>query len=347
MSGKGQYQQEKEKNPKLYERAISEIDTFLSQKSFIGRFSKVKKRHIKFEQEKQAVLKLICKSEATAKAAMANPQSVADAMIDAARIGITLYPTLGYAYLVPESFADRPSIQLVIGYKGLEQLALKSKTVKQITTELVHANDTFRRGMNKDGSTWVEFEMARGDRGKLEGGYCRALLANGTQHVEWMSVNEIDGCEAAATAKQRGKKPASWSGAFRPEMQKKCVVRRASKHWVIDDDFAGVLETLDRLDPMDFDARQEKDDAPAEEVLVLTGEHKAEIVKQLADRNVDADKANGWIEKQCEAFGYKDGSANCPDSRWEEVRDKLIARADNIAKLLAEQQKKDEGEVAE
>lgn len=345
MSGKGQYQQERERNPKLYERAISELDAYLSQKSVIGRFSKLKKKHIKFDQEKQAVLKLICKSESIAKAAMANPQSVVDAMIDAARIGITLYPTLGYAYLVPETFADKPSVQLVIGYKGLEQLALKTKTVKQITTELVYSNDTFKRGMNKDGSTWVEFEQARGERGKLEGGFCRAILANGTMHIEWMSAKEIDGCEAAAKIKNRGKASPSWSGPFRPEMQKKCIVRRAAKHWVIDEEFAGVLETMDRLDPMDFDTRQEQEDTPAEPVIVLIGEHKAEIVKLLAERNVDEAKANGWIEKQCEAFGYKDGSAECPDERWEEVRDKLVARADNIAKLLAEQQQREDGEL--
>lgn len=339
MPKKGPYQAERERNPELYGEAMSVVEAKLKQHSFIGRFSKTKKRHIKFEQEKQAVLKLICKSESTARAAIANPDSVADAMLDAARIGITLYPTLGYAYLVPEKFADKPSVQLVIGYKGLENLALASKTVRQITTELVYANDTFRRGMNKDGSSWVEFEMARGDRGQMEGGFCRALLANGTQHVEWMSRKEIDGCEAAAKAKQ-GKTPASWSGAFRPEMQKKCIVRRASKHWVLDDDFAKVLETLDRLDPMDFNARQEES-APAEAVVVLTAEHKAEIIKELAQRNVDDDKANGWVEKQCEALGYKDGSAEFPDERWEEIKTKLIARADNIAKLLAEQAKPD------
>lgn len=342
MPKKGRYQAEREKNPDLYGEAMAVIEAKLKQHAVIGRFSKAKKRHIKFEQEKQAVLKLICKSESTARAAIANPDSVIDAMLDAARIGITLYPTLGYAYLVPETFAERPSIQLVIGYKGLENLALASKTVKQITTELVYKNDTFRRGMNRDGSAFAEFEMARGERGELEGGFCRAILANGTQHVEWMSRKEIDGCQAAATAKQH-KTPASWSGPFRPEMQKKCIVRRASKHWVLDDDFAKVLETIDRLDPMDFNTRQEG--APAEPVTVLTDEHREEIVKALAERNVDGDKANGWIEKQCEALGYKDGASGFPDDRWEEIKTKLIARADNIAKLLAEQAKTDDGEV--
>lgn len=345
MGGKGQYQAEKQRNPKLYEEAIAQIDEYLSQKKVTGRFSKRKQRHIKFDQEKQAVLKLICKSEKTAITAMGNPESLVDALIESASLGISLHPSLGYAYLVPETFGDKPSIGLVIGYKGLEQLALKTRTVKQITTELVYSNDKFRRGMKEDGSTFVDFEAARGVRDELEGGFCRALMSNGTMHIEWMSANELEGCKAAATRKQGGT-PASWSGDFRGEMYKKCIVRRAAKHWIIDDEFAAVLATMDRLDPMDFSP--EKEAPPVEEVVTLTDEHH-KIIKGilLNEKHMNIEQINGWIERQSEAFGYKGGSAELPDARWEELRDRLVARADNMIKLQQEKvAEKDTGEVS-
>lgn len=317
----------------VYERAKEVVGNALSNRQVSGRFSKLKKKGIRFEQEKQAALTHICRSIKSAEAATENPESVIEAVIESASIGLTLYPPLGYAYLTPQYAAGRNNIVLVVGYRGLEYLAKKSGTVKQITTELVYANDTFRRGMNKDGSTFVEFEQARGDRGKLEGGYCRAFLANDTMHVEWMDSDELAGCEAAAAAKQNGT-PASWSGAFRGEMQKKCIVRRAAKHWILEDEFIRLMALMDKLDPMDFDKTNEEE-APA--VVPLSEDHKREIVEKLAELAVDGYKAAGWIERQCEALGFPNGSEGCPDAQWETVRDKLVARAENMARARAEQ----------
>lgn len=315
----------------IYENARKVVGEILGRRQVSGSFTRVKKKGIKFEQERNSVLAHITRSVKAAQAAIDNPQSVIDAMFECASIGLTLYPQLNYAYLTPQFSGGRNGITLVVGYRGMEYLAKKSGTVKQITTELVYSNDTFRRGMNRDGSTYVEFEQARGERGDLEGGFCRAILANDTMHIEWMSVDEIDGCEAAATAKQNGT-PASWTGAFRGEMQKKCIVRRAAKHWIMDEDFVRLLDLMDKLDPMEFNRPEDEEE---KHVDPITEKHKAAIVEKLAEWGVDGYKAAGWIERQCEALGFPNGSLGCPDAQWELVRDKLIARAENMKKAMA------------
>lgn len=325
---RGEYKA-KEKKPQLYDEAKRVVEAVLDKRT-IGAFSKRKRGTVRWDVEKQAVLRAVCKEERIAEAAIANPESVKEAMLTAAGLGITLHHTLGYAYLVPETFADRPGVGLVVGYKGLEQLALKSGTVKNIQTDLIYSNDTFRRGMNRDGTSWVEHEPSRGDRGVLEGAFCRAILANGTNYVEFMDVDEINACESAADAKQGGYAKA-WKGPFRKEFQKKSVVRRAAKHWILEGEFAEHLKKLDELEPMDFDAVNTNKRAPAPvepEVTTLTDAHKQAIIQQLGNEfDMPADQSAGWIERQCEAWGHPAGSKTYADANWEKVRDALVARA--------------------
>lgn len=326
----------RDKNPKLYENArdaVWKVIGGMEGKPFQGAWAKCKRGNLNLNTEREAALRGICKTEYAAKVALANPKSVAQAIKDAAALGLTLHQTLGYAYLVPETFGDVPAISLVVGYKGLEQMALRSRTVLNIQTELVYSNDTFRRGMNRDGESWVEFEQNRGERGDLEGGFCRAILANKTIHVEWMTRDEIDACEAAADHKQNGCAK-SWKGPFRVEFQKKSIVRRAAKHWQLEGQFADDLKKLDELEPMNFDREPTKPEETA--VEMLTDQHKQDILVALDGYDFPQDQLSGWIERQCEAWGHPKGSATYPDAGWEKLRDTLKVRAENVKKLREE-----------
>lgn len=321
--------------PSVFDEAKEKVAASLDR-SVVGAWSKRKKGNLRWETEKEAVLRAIIKTEKAARAALNNPGSVVLAMLDCASLGLTLHHTLGYAYLTPETIGGKMAISLTVGYKGLEQLALRSKTVTNIATELVYEKDSFRRGMNRDGSNWVEFEPARGDRGRLEGGYCRAILANGTMHVEWMTGAEIDACEAAAEDRNGG---GGWKGPFYGEFQKKSIVRRASKHWELEGDLAEELKILDRLEPMNFDNLKPRESAPpAEEtVTVLSAEHRQEIINKLGNEyDISADKVGDWIEKQCEAWGHPAGSKTFADAGWEKLYEALKGRAERVKKAREE-----------
>lgn len=313
----------------IYERADAAVMPILKDRQTSGRFSKLKSRPLKWEAERQFVLQLIHRDEKLAAAVAENPASLALAMIDMAILGVSLSPVRGHAYLVPQSVKGVNGVTALLSYKGLENLALTSKTVKSIQTELVYSKDAFRRGSNDTGA-FVEFEMARGDRGILEGAYCRAKLDNDEVHVEWMTADELDGCHAAATAKQ-GKEPFAWRGKFKGEMQKKCVVRRAAKHWVLTEGFENAIKSMDAADPMSF----EPDNEATALVTLLSDEHLALIRDALREAGLTDDHANHWLEMQAKAWGHA-GLEFYPDDGWERLRDALLQRKDKVDKLQAE-----------
>jgi recombination protein RecT len=307
----------------VYEKARASAEMLFKDRSLSGRFSKLKTAPLKWDSEKSFALQQVMKNEYLAATVVANPLSLVNSMIDVASLGVSLSPTRGHAYLIPENIAGRPTVTVVVGYKGLEHLVLSSKSVRSIATELVYANDTFERGI-RDGVPYADFKMARGDRGALEGGFCMAKLANGEMHVEWMSVEDIEGCHQAAIKKQKGKDPFTWTGPFKPEMQKKCIVRRASKHWVLPDNLVAALAMIDKAEPMDF---SEPEDTMA--VQIITEEHDAAVRKPLLELGMERDHITIWMDRQVQAWGHK-GIDTYPDDGWERLRDALLERHQKV-----------------
>lgn len=303
----------------------------LGDRKVSGRFSRLKNAPLKWDAERSYAIQLIEKSDQLQEALRDNPQSLVNAMLDIATYGVSLSPTLSHAYLIPQRVNGIQTVTAIISYRGLEAQVLKSGTVKAIQTELVYSNDRFRRGQGPHGP-FVEFEMARSNRGLLEGGFCWSMNATGIPHVEWMDVKELLGCERAAELKQK-KKPITWTGPFKAEMQKKCIVRRASKHWVIADHLVKAFEQMDRIEPMTFDAL-EADPQMAEAIVVITNEHKAEIVKAVTDKGFDPEHVTTWLTMQAKAWGHS-GIEKYPDEHWERLKTALIERADKITAARA------------
>lgn len=325
------------------------LDTiFREDKGFQGSFAKNKAKHLHWDLERDGIQKQLWKAKGDylAETILENPSSVLMVMLEAASIGLSWRPTLRQVYLTAESVAGRKTAVCSISYIGFEYLALKSGAVKQIQTELVFSGDHFRRGMHQDGTNWVEFEPARKDRGDLEGGFCRALMANGTMQVEHMDVSEIEGCAEAAAAMRNGTLPPTWSGPFRSEMEKKCVVRRAAKHWIIGENLNRALEIMDRNEPMDFDAAKQRAEAEAQAVAntvvdALTEQDILEILGQFTD--VKPEKVRMWIKLQTEAWGFKE-LKDFPRQRKPDVLHALKVRHAKIKEMQAAKLRQSIGE---
>lgn len=312
----------------VYDRATASATLLLKDPSLIGRFSKLKTAPLQWAAEKSYALQQILKNEYLAATVVSNPLSLCNALTDVAMLGVSLSPTLGHAYLIPEKIADKATVTVMVSYKGLEHLVLKSKAVRSINTELVYSNDTFERG-TRDGVPYADFKMARGDRGTLEGGFCLSKLQNGERNVEWMSAAELEGCHAAATKKQK-RDPFTWQGPFKGEMEKKCIVRRASKHWVLPSQLVDALTQMDEMEPMDFSGPLN-----AEAVVMLSPEHAEAIHEALRDERYADPQITVWMERQVQAWGHK-GLEAFPDDAWERLRDALIERKAKVAAAEAE-----------
>lgn len=258
-----------------------------------------------------------------------NPESVADALLDASRLGLSLSPTTKHAYLVPYG-GKSPKVTLCPSYIGMEQAVLRSKKVTLIQTEIVYENDTFERWVSASGADFKHVP-ARRDRGAFEGVYCLARFANGESHMEYMSAVDVEACRQAAIRKnakpgEEGKEPPAWK-FFTDEMRKKCVVRRGSKHWPTDKHIERVMEVMDRVVPMDFDGS--KADAVVEAVPCLSEDDIKEIEATLS--RVPERARAAWVMRGAQAMGYPDGADTVPQERKGELLKRLAERMEKVA----------------
>ena len=146
--------------------------------------------------------------------------SIRDAVINVASVGLTLNPAHAYAYLVPRGGVAC----LDISYKGLIKLASDSGNIKWAKAVLVYDKDEFEmHGIEK--MPFHKFDPFKKDRGELVGGYCAAKLADDTYMIDTMTIKELD--QVQMTSKAANGPWKTWPD----EMRKKSLTKRASKTW--------------------------------------------------------------------------------------------------------------------
>lgn len=194
---------------------------------------------LKFSAECLFAKQLILKNNTTLSTAANNPNSLRNAILNVAAIGISLNPANALAYLVPRD----GSICLDISYRGMVRLATDGGNVDWAKAVLVYEGDTFEWNGPAEPPTHKAdvFDSNRIDASAplkgLKGGYCIAKLTGGGYMVETMSADEILKVRDTSKAKN-----GPWSGPFAGEMAKKTLVKRASKSWPQ----SGGRERLDR-----------------------------------------------------------------------------------------------------
>lgn len=217
--------------------------------------------------------------------AQANPQSLKNALVNVASIGLSLNPALGQAYLVPRNKA----VCLDIGYRGMIAHATKTGAVTSITAGLVYKNDVFEKWEDENGPHFKHSEPPFGDdRGEIVGAYCRAMLPGGGSHVFTMSVAEIETRRAQSQQGKSDKGP--WHTHY-DQMALKTVIRAASKFWpsraTTDEP---LFPTATFSEPDDEPVREPinitpEPDAPAE--LYVTAEQAQQIYNECAEAGLD------------------------------------------------------------
>jgi len=176
---------------------------------------------VRWEEESQFALQALQKNSTLAGC---NAESIQNAIINVAAVGLTLNPADGYAYLVPEysKALKGNECQLRISFKGLIKAATDTGAVKWVRAEVVKENDTFTyNGVDEKPTHQMQ---PFGDRGKPVGVYCVAKVSDTeflTDVMAWDEVMKIKAC---------AKTQAVWS-QWPEEMAKKAVIKRAAKQW--------------------------------------------------------------------------------------------------------------------
>ena len=185
-------------------------------------------RSINFEREAGFAMQIMGASDYLQKVAMANRQSLVDAVVNVAAIGISLNPAKKQAYLVPR----KNKICLDISYMGLMDVAVSSGAIKWAQADTVFAADTFTiNGVDKPPTH--SYNPFSKDRGEFIGVYVVAKTPSGDYLTDTMSAEEVhairDRSEAWKAWVER-KKSCPWVTDF-GEMAKKSVVKKGSKYW--------------------------------------------------------------------------------------------------------------------
>ena len=186
--------------------------------------------------------------------------SLVGAIGQCAQMGLEPNTVLGHAYLVPFNVKRKDangaerwvnSVQVIIGYKGLIDLARRSGQIVSIAAHEVCESDHFELVYGLDEK--LNHTPAMGERGKVIGFYAVAKLKDGGYSFEFMSVHQVQEI-MKATQSKGGYGP--WKEHF-VEMGRKTVIRRLAKYLPLSIEF----QTAAALDGMAEDGKDQHNDS--------------------------------------------------------------------------------------
>lgn len=216
------------------------------------------------------------------------------------------------AHLIPFENRKRgvTECQVIIDYKGLADLAMRSGKVSYIHADKVCANDVFSYDRGQIAAHKINFKEPRGDAYAY---YAICHFKDDTEKCDVMTKDEVEKIRGRSRAGQSG----PWVTDF-DEMAKKTVFRRLSKWLQLSPEYRDALE-------IDADALEE---------------HRFEAALPVIARPVIGGKTvedNGAEEKPAPARGRKKAqkpSATNPAPNAIEIEKRLAAANFTVVDLL-------------
>lgn len=151
-------------------------------------------------------------------------ESFMGCVMDMAQLGLSPGP-LGHAYLVPfrDSKKGTTECTLILGYKGLIDLARRSKEIASLKARTVYANDRLRYS---EGLVDVlEHEPAEGDRGEPVRFYAVATFVNGGHAMRVMTKADVEKIRSRSRSKNEG----PWVTDYEAMAQKTVIRQLANR----------------------------------------------------------------------------------------------------------------------
>lgn len=262
-------------------------------------------RSINFEREAGFALQVLAGNSYSMKVALNNRQSVVDAIVNVASIGISLNPAKKQAYLVPR----KDKICLDISYMGLMDLAQATGSVKWAQAALVYSSDTFTlNGLDKP-PTHV-FNPFSKERGNIVGVYCVVKTIDGDYLTHTMTADEAYAIRDRSEA-WKANKSGPWK-TDEGEMIKKTCVKQASKYWPTTDRIDSAIHHLNTENGEGLAVIAEEAKQIKGPVITATGEpeltvDRAQIIEAVANAVVDLFNADDLVGAYGEYIGITDG----------------------------------------
>ena len=197
-------------------QGIQNLKVFCSQDKVEAALAKALPKHLTAERFIAVALTTISR---TPELANCTTLSLYGGIIQASQLGLELDGVLGHAYLVP--FKNQAT--LMIGFKGLRALAIRSGQVKAIRSNTVYSNDFFEFSEGAP-DYYLKHRPVLADRGDFVAAYSIAMLQDGGYQFVVMGEEEIEKVRRSSKMKD-GPTWTKWFG----EMAKKTADRRLCK----------------------------------------------------------------------------------------------------------------------
>lgn len=152
------------------------------------------------------------------------PESFFGCLLACASLGLEPNGPLGHAYIIPYG----NTCNLVLGYKGLIDLARRSGDVQAIVAHEVCQNDDFKFDFGTGELPSHTFDLTK-PRGNMIAVYAIAKFKDGSYHFDLMTKAEVDQIRNLSKAKNS----TPWAEHY-VEMAKKTVIRRIAKYLPMD-----------------------------------------------------------------------------------------------------------------
>lgn len=302
------------------------------------------------DQFKHAIKKVIHKSMSEDRfarvaylCAMRNPDlqtcdkiSLYNSLLTLSQLG--LEPDGRRAHLIPFNNRERgcKEVQLIIDYKGLVELVMRSGRISKIHADIVCDNDDFSYDKGEIQRHKIDF---KNPRGQIYAVYAICTTKDGYEKSEVMSIEDVEAIRKRSKSKDKGPWVTDWE-----EMAKKTVFRRISKWlpWLpeerdaieVDDDQysepkaytssavtdLGSIEvtsqrTIDQGEGTDLGpVRQKAEVKKAEDNFDLSAAEKLAAI--LNKEGVSVDRFMQWAQDAGQYVGATPGGIDELDSTW-------------------------------
>ena len=201
-------------------------------------FSAALPKHLKPDRFIRIALTAINKNP---KLLACTKESLFACLLDLSQLG--LEPDGRKAHLIP--YGDKCT--LIIDYKGLVELARRSREIADIHADVVYDNDFFAYSFGSEGK--LDHQPTLKEKGKPRAAYSFVRLKDGSSSYEVMNIEEIEAIHKRSKAGSSGPWVTDWA-----EMAKKTVFRRHSKWLPVASEYIQLANEKDYDIPIDISA---------------------------------------------------------------------------------------------
>jgi recombination protein RecT len=116
------------------------------------------------------------------------PDSVISAAMIAATLDLPINPSLGFAYIVPYKDKGIPKAQFQMGWKGYNQLGLRSGQFARMNASALYKGELIK--WDRVTGEFL-YDLSKQESGEIIGYVSYFRLSNGYEHYLYMTVDEI------------------------------------------------------------------------------------------------------------------------------------------------------------